>query len=226
MVKASRSAVGQRNSSKAGKASSPPRLATPATTPPAAARATIAQVVQQAEALMSAGQRDAALAHYRQWLESSKGAPGAHLIWFNLGTELSKTDHAAGEAAYREAIRIAPDFVQAWVNLGSRLDALGRAQEALSAWRHARELARAAKQPDPELERMALNNLGRVLEREREFAEAEQCLLDSLKIDGNQYEVLQHVIRLRQRQCKWPVWSPIPGIGANTQHYNGGSDEK
>lgn len=64
---------------------------------------------------------------------------------------------------------------------------------------------------------MALNNLGRVLEREREFAEAEQCLLDSLKIDGNQCEVLMHVIRLRQRQCKWPVWSPISEIGANTQ---------
>ncbi len=210
MVKASRAAVGSRGSRKAGQVS-------PVAASPQAARATIAQVVQQAEALMSSGQRDAALAHYQQWLATAQGTPGAHLVWFNLGTELSKTDHAAGEAAYREAIRIAPDFVQAWVNLGSRLDALGKAQEALSTWRHARELVRKAATPDPELERMALNNLGRVLEREREFAEAEQCLLDSLKIDGNQYEVLQHVIRLRQRQCKWPVWSPIPNIGANTQ---------
>jgi len=210
MVKASRVATGSRGSRKTAQAS-------PAAASPQAARATIAQVVQQAESLMSAGQREAAIAHYQQWLATAQGVPGTHLVWFNLGAELSKTDHAAGEAAYREAIRIAPDFVQAWVNLGSRLDALGKAQEALTAWRHARELARKAANPDPELERMALNNLGRVLEREREFAEAEQCLLDSLKIDGNQYEVLQHVIRLRQRQCKWPVWSPIPGIGANTQ---------
>lgn len=210
MVKASRGVVSSRASRKSGSVS-------PITASPQAARATIAQVVQQAEALMNAGQRDAAIAHYQQWLASAKGAPGAHLIWFNLGTELSKTDNAAGEAAYREAIGIAPDFVQAWVNLGSRLDALGKAQEALTAWRHARDLARKAANPDTELERMALNNLGRVLEREREFAEAEQCLLDSLKIDGKQYEVLQHVIRLRQRQCKWPVWSAIPDIGANTQ---------
>ena len=58
MVKASRSAVKPRNSQKPGKAPSPPQLVTPSS-----ARATIAQVVQQAEALMSAGQRDAALAH-------------------------------------------------------------------------------------------------------------------------------------------------------------------
>ena len=56
MVKASRSAVKPRNSQKPGKAPSPPQLVTPSS-----ARATIAQVVQQAEALMGAGQRDAAL---------------------------------------------------------------------------------------------------------------------------------------------------------------------
>lgn len=143
MIKGSRVTIGSRASRLAGQRSS-------IAAGPQTARATITQVVQQAEALMSSGRRDAALAHYQQWLATARGVPGAHLVWFNLGAELSNTDHAAGEAAYREAIRIAPGFVQAWVNLGTQLDALGKAQEALDAWRSARDLARKAANRDPD----------------------------------------------------------------------------
>lgn len=52
----------------------------------------------------------------------------------------ANNDAAAAEAAYREALRVAPDFVNAWLSLGILLRGLGRADEAEQAQREALRL--------------------------------------------------------------------------------------
>jgi tetratricopeptide (TPR) repeat protein len=61
--------------------------------------------------------------------------------WFNKGVTLyneSKYDEAI--KAYDEAIRLAPNLIEAWNNKGMALDALGKTTEANAAKAKAKEL--------------------------------------------------------------------------------------
>jgi predicted O-linked N-acetylglucosamine transferase (SPINDLY family) len=65
----------------------------------------------------------------------------------------------------------------------------------------------------PELNRdlylLVVNGMGRLLEEMREFERAEAKLLASLQCDPVQPKVIQHWVHLRQKQCKWPVYSGL-----------------
>ena len=50
-----------------------------------------------------------------------------------------------------------------------------------------------------------LNRSGRVAERPRLYAKAEQALRQRLAIDSMQAGVVQHGLYLRAKQCKWPA---------------------
>lgn len=58
-------------------------------------------------------------------------APGD---WFDRGRGLEADDPAQAEAAYRQAIRIAPDYVDAYLNLGVMLCDAGRCAEAVELY--------------------------------------------------------------------------------------------
>jgi tetratricopeptide (TPR) repeat protein len=61
--------------------------------------------------------------------ESSPPAPPGAPAWFERGLALEATDPAAAEAAYRQALALAPDFEAAWLNLGAMLSDAGRFAE-------------------------------------------------------------------------------------------------
>jgi tetratricopeptide (TPR) repeat protein len=62
------------------------------------------------------------------FLARDSGAPS----WFERACALESTDAAAAEAAYRQAIALAPDFEAAYLNLGAMLSAAGRFDELLA----------------------------------------------------------------------------------------------
>jgi tetratricopeptide (TPR) repeat protein len=57
---------------------------------------------------------------------SAPSAPPGAPTWFERGAALEGTDPAAAEAAYRQALALAPDFEAAWLNLGAILADAGR----------------------------------------------------------------------------------------------------
>ncbi|MBV5310944.1 methyltransferase domain-containing protein [Chromatium okenii] len=165
------------------------------------------------EQLKTAGHIEAALARYRVWLAQAANSPTAYAVWFNLGVELAslKRPHDA-IAAYRQAIDIKADFVPARFNLGTQLEQLGQPQLALTQWRDILAQQQPALLADLSLHTLTLNNLGRLLEIEREYPEAEAMLAQSLTLDSNQPKALQHWLHLRQKQCAWPLCAELPGV--------------
>lgn len=168
------------------------------------------ELVNEAQRLQTQGGVDAAVALYQQWLQA---APVAlrHVAWFNLGTlQGAQQRTAEAEAAYRAAIALQPDFPHARLNLGHLLERRGQHEAALAEWR-----AVVAARPAPDLQVHAWNNIGRLLEQLRRYPEAEAALRESLLLDPEQPNVVQHYVHLRQKQCAWPIYTPVGEVGPN-----------
>lgn len=176
----------------------------------ALARATARQMT--AEELIGAATRLAvhgpatAAALYKTWIACNPAAPGLPAIYFNYAVCLSDGGDLAGAVnALRETIRMKPDFGPPAINLGGLLERMGLAGPAVEAWL-AYVGTQAAVTPDGlSYKLLALKQIGRVLEAAHEDAAAEDTLRQSLELNHDQPDVVQHLIALRQRQCRWPV---------------------
>ncbi|WP_395404482.1 tetratricopeptide repeat protein [Pseudoduganella sp. UC29_106] len=166
--------------------------------------------VTAAETEAGRGQRSVAL--FRQWLDQTQ-SPGTYAVLFNLGVTLANLndDHGA-ETCYRRAIELNPQFIEAHMNLGTLLERKGQVIDAIAVWNQATALANPNVPSERPFHVQALNNLGRVLENNKNLPLAEEMMMKSLALDPHQPKVLTHVIHLRQKQCKWPVFAPIAGI--------------
>lgn len=150
---------------------------------------------------------------YRGWLKQHATDPLAYAITFNLGALLNGAgDQVAAEAAYRSAIALNPNCIQAQFNLGSQLERLNRPSEAITQWQSLLDSDRLVLPRDQAICLMTLNNLGRLHEILRNYAEAEDYLTRSLLIDPVQNDVLHHWYFIRLKQCEWPACKEIPGV--------------
>lgn len=149
---------------------------------------------------------------YRTWIVHAN-SPLAFIARFNLGRILSDAGDLSGaEQVYREALAQNPQFPQAKLNLGSVLERSGRPEEAIAEWEQALGVITSAGTPDTALLKHVLNSLGRLFEQQHRYAEAEAMLTRSLAVQPDQDEVLHHWVHLRQKQCAWPVYLPLPGV--------------
>jgi tetratricopeptide (TPR) repeat protein len=134
-----------------------------------------------AAVLQESGQLPAAIALYRTWIEHTP-SPLAYAACFNLAVVLSNAgDDAGAEVVLRRAIAQNPHFVEARLNLGTLLERTGRPDDALAMWK---SILSDPIEPDIKtnttLYIQTLNNLGRLLEIQKRYPEAEAMLAVSL----------------------------------------------
>ncbi|MGN6826231.1 O-linked N-acetylglucosamine transferase, SPINDLY family protein [Paucibacter sp. M5-1] len=164
------------------------------------------------------GLADAAAALYLAWIAASD-SPLRTVACYNCGTLLGNLQrHAEAEQVYRQALALKPDFAQARLNLGHQLEHLGRVAEALAAWQAVAESVHGLDSigGDPlELRLHAMNNLARLLELQKRFAESQSWMRRSLELKPEQSDVIQHYVHIRQKQCEWPVYQPVGEVTHN-----------
>lgn len=164
------------------------------------------KVLSLAGQLNAAGKTTQTIMLYNLWIQAVD-SPFACVAYFNLGLLLSNDGDLKGaEEAYQKAIALKPDFIQAYANLGSVFERAGRYGEALKLWHL------ALTYPLPENKSLyvhLLNQTGRLSEQMRLYPEAEELLRRSLCINSYQPDTIQHWVHLRQKQCKWPVYTEV-----------------
>ena len=132
----------------------------------------VESMLANAEEAREAGRPEIAERELRQALAA---APRDVDVLFELGSLLCEQDRAVeGISLLRMATRQSPAFADAWYNLGHALEASGRVEEALAAYR------RAAADPsyaDP------LFNLGMLALEDGRYAEAIDWLERYLRLD-------------------------------------------
>ncbi len=147
-----------------------------------------------------------AISLYKTWIALNHDNPALPAAMFNLGVALSDAGDLAGAAIIlRDTIRLAPSFAPPAINLGGVLERLGRRDQAIAVWT---TLAKADMPITGEIigfKTLALKQMGRLLEAANLDSAAEEALHRSLALNPDQPDAIQHLIALRQRQCKWPV---------------------
>lgn len=179
----------------------------------------IADLFGVAATLSNAGQNQAAVDLYRIWIAYNGDDGLLYAVYFNYGAALTAIrDHVGAINALRECIRIKPDFAPPYINLGRALEDSGQTGAAVGQWLALVNNLSAVTGESVSHKLTALQQIGRVLEAANSDSAAEDALRQSLDINVNQTEVMQHWISLRQRQCKWPAIEPWERAARRDMH--------
>lgn len=146
---------------------------------------------------------------YQTWVDHNADDPLLYAVLFNLSVTQTETgDEDGAQASLERALEINPDFAPARINLGRVHERKGGAEAAVRQWAAAVERLAQVNGTNIAHKVAALNQIARVMEDSHQDEAAENMLRQSLDIEPDQPEALQHFIALRQRQCEWPVLAP------------------
>jgi len=175
----------------------------------------LVELLDSASRLQQQGHAEVSARLYQEWLSHTR-SPHRHVASYNWGTVLGALRrHGEAERAYRDALALVPDFLQARLNLGHQLEHQGRVDDALAQWQEVVQRTEGAQGETLDLRLHAVNSLARVLEQQRRLPEAEAWMRRSLAERAAQFDVIQHYVHIRQKQCEWPVYAPVGAVTPN-----------
>lgn len=166
----------------------------------------LADLLQSAEALATAGLLAQAVELYKTWIAFNDSNPLLHMACFNYAVALRQTGDVVGAIhALQACLKRDPAFGPAYINLGRAFEDCGQIDQAVRQWL---AFAEATSEITPEKlghRLMALQHTGRVLENAGRLEEAETALWQAIELQPSKPEAAQHWLSTRQHQCKWPV---------------------
>ena len=164
--------------------------------------------------LVEAGNIPLAVDLFRSWLARTT-SPQAFLIWYQLGIMLARNnDLGSAEGALRHCYSLCASFKQSAFALGQILEQQGKVNDAIGVWQEASSQSDNVDIQSRDVAVSILNNLGRLLEDQRQYFAAEQTFGRSLILNPDQPIVLGERIRLRQYLCAWPIEDAAAGLSA------------
>jgi len=173
---------------------------------PSAEQLSIGDLINAAEKLASQNELRLVVDLYKSWIAKNSDNGLLYAVYYNYGAALMAAhDYPGAIKAFREALRLKPDFHPASINLGRVLEDNGQGSEAIEQWLSLVKILAAVNGNTVTDKVTALNQIGRVLEGAKNEAAAENALKQSLDISPHQAEVVQHWVSLRLKQCKWPA---------------------
>ena len=166
----------------------------------------VTDLIRTAEMLKSSQQFASIETLYSTWIQHNQEHPLLSAVLFNYSVILSDTGKLVlAREALERAITVNPEFMPAYINLGRIYERLGSPALAVVQWAAGLAKMAAVNGASVNYKTTALNQSARALETANQDDAAEEMLRQSLEIDPHQTEAIQHLIALRQRQCKWPV---------------------
>jgi predicted O-linked N-acetylglucosamine transferase (SPINDLY family) len=177
----------------------------------------VTDLIRTAETLKQSDQVGSVETLYATWIQHNGDHPLLSAVLFNYSVIMSdagKLEQARG--LLERAIALNPELMPAYINLGRTYERLGNAGLAVVQWSAALAKMAGINGPNITYKTTALNQSARALETANEDETAESMLRQSLEIDCRQREAIQHLIALRQRQCKWPVILPSDRVDPGT----------
>lgn len=179
---------------------------------------TLIELLSAAEALAATGETARLIALYDTWITNNEEHPLLYVACFNYSVVLSGPDNAqAARTALEQAIRLNPEFIPPYINLGLAYERLGLPAQAVATWSTVVTKLVAVTPDTIAYKAGALKEIGRLRETLLELAGSEDVLQQSIELLGSQRDVVQYWVVLRQRQCKWPITQALRGVSVDSQ---------
>ena len=123
---------------------------------------------------------------FREAIEAYReGAEGNPVLQNKLGIAYQQTNQLDNaRKAYDRAIRLKPDYMEAWNNLGTIYYARKSYRRAISTYNRALKTA-----PGEERSAIVYENMGRAWFNRKDYVRARECMQNALRLDPN---VFQH----------------------------------
>ena len=176
----------------------------------------IGELIAAAAAIAAAGQVGQARELYDIWIKANGDDPKIQVALFNnsaLATE--QGDDVSAEGDLREALARDPNFLPAYINLGSALERAGAIDGAIAQWREAAGRSVPVNGNAVLYVTTALKQITRVLSQHHHGESAELAARLCLEIDPNQRDAIEQLIALRLSHCMWPVSQPLERLSRN-----------
>lgn len=158
---------------------------------------------------------------YKTWIENNNGHQLLYAVLFNYSAVLTEMGNLQGAREALEAsLSLNPDFAPARINLGRIYERFGSPEMSVEQWTTAIDRLAIVNGTNIAHKTTALNQMARVLESNSRDDASEALLRQSLEIDPNQSEVLQHYLAARQRLCEWPLVQPFDRVSREAMMSN------
>src|SRR5215469_10624700 len=145
--------------------------------------------------LTSLGQKQSAVELYKTWIAHNADDKLLHAAYFNYGVALMAVGDRVGAInAYRESIRLKPDFYAPYINLGGALEECGQAGMAVTQWLEVVNNLSTTNGESIFHKTTALHQIARILENSHKDSAAEDALKQSLDIKLDQPDAIIHWI--------------------------------
>lgn len=126
---------------------------------------TLSDLVARAEQYGRDGAPKLSAALYKNWIASNPDSAWLHAAYFNFSVALAKSGDRLGAInATRECLRLKPDFLPPYINLGRLMEDAGQAGDAVAYWKTLVERLKDVNGETIRNKLVALEQLGRVLE--------------------------------------------------------------
>lgn len=183
----------------------------------ATAALSAAELINAATVLEAEGKKTLAQRLYRTWIGSNSQNPLLPVALFNgavLDSHLGEIEEAI--ASLETAIRLKPDFMPPYINLGSLYEKAGQADRAVTLWQTVVNQPTRISGDAVKYAKAALIQIARVFSDRLMVDDAEEIVQTCLTIDSQQPELIAQLIGMRLSNCKWPIYSPLDGLDRNT----------
>src|ERR1700742_2516712 len=177
----------------------------------------VLELIRIAETVNQGAGPAAVKALYAGWIEHNADSPLLYSVLFNHSVVQADTGDLAGaRASLERAIDLNPDFTPAHINLGRVQERSGDAASALQQWSAALERLAGINAASITHKTTTLVQAARVIEAAGQDDQAETLLRQCIEIDPAQREAVQHFLAIRQRQCEWPIVTPVERVDRAT----------
>ncbi|MDR3440747.1 O-linked N-acetylglucosamine transferase [Telmatospirillum sp.] len=173
----------------------------------------VVELARAADTLRLTEGQESVVVLYDTWIKHNSDDPLLYAVLYNYGVALTDyQDLPAAKKNFERCISVNPDFMPAYINLGRIHEKLGASDKAVLQWSAISDRLSVVTGGAIMHKTIALNQTARVLEFNNQDEAAEITLRQSLELDSHQREAVQHLVALRQRQCKWPVVQPFERV--------------
>ena len=176
----------------------------------------ISGLFQTTGILMSSGHIDNSSRLYKAWIDANPDSQVLYAIYFNYGVSLqtARNFHGAAES-YLQAIRLNPRFAPPYINPSFVYETLGGFEPAVETLQVLLNILSPITEEEINHKATALKQIARLLDTKSRSSKVEDALRQSILINQNQRDIVQHFINTRMFLCKWPTVVSVGKLSKN-----------